>query len=188
MSSIFPEFYYKDSGAWSKINQFYYNDAGTWRELREAYYNDNGIWKRFFTNERIEITNQVASQTVNTVPGPATATASYTLTSTGVAQKVDGGASSDIAGEWYSQAPSVGIGADYEVRATQLNKTGGGTLTGTLNTWTSLNSNQSWSFSQTGTSTENFSSIDLLIEIRDSATTTVVTDAEITLSANLIGP
>lgn len=74
----------------------------------------------------------------------------------------------------------VGIGADFEIRAT---KTSGLTPSGSaLSTWLPLSADQSWYFSRTSTGT---SSCTLTIEIRDVATSTVQDSASYTISAEV---
>lgn len=187
MSNTFPEFYYRDSSVFNKINKMYYNDSGTWLELREVWYNDNGTWTRVFSNEAIVITNQTAFDDADTSGGSATAETSYSLASDGRARKNLG--VDVIPGEWYSNAPVTGFGADYEARATVTFDNGNGTLGGSpTGSWESLTSGLQWTLADTGNFVERTSIRDLLIEISDDGGTTVIASAEITLRTRLFGP
>ena len=67
------------------------------------------------------------------------------------------------ADKWFALAPSVGIGADYEIFA---ERTAGVLPTGTMDTWLALSSNRSWSVTQAGAG-ETSSTI--LVKIRTSS-------------------
>lgn len=64
---------------------------------------------------------------------------------------------------WFTLAPSVGIGADYEIFA---ERTAGALPTGTMDTWIALSSNRSWSVTQAGAGE---SSSTILVKIRTSS-------------------
>ena len=105
-----------------------------------------------------------------------TATATLTAESDGEVSGV--GSTGLTTPDWWSAAPDVGVGADYEIRATLLSGTT--PTSGTLGTWLSLSSNRSWSMVR---STDGTSSCSLTIEIRDTATSTVQGTATWSLSA-----
>lgn len=78
---------------------------------------------------------------------------------------------------WY-EPTTTGIGSDYQVRVTATGATGA--LTGTLNTYTTISSAQSWTLSSTGPD----ASVTLSVSVRDVATSTVQDTATITMSVS----
>lgn len=78
---------------------------------------------------------------------------------------------------WY-EPTTAGIGSDYQVRVTATGNTG--SLTGTLNSYTTITSAQSWVLSTTGAD----ASVTLSVSVRDVATSTVQDTATITMSVN----
>lgn len=114
----------------------------------------------------------ITNRTVN-VLGAGYQEAGYQLTNTGVVNELDNGAASFLESWLSSGSPS-----DYQVRVTDI----GGGLTGGSGTgsWLSLGTTRQWwvgeSFS--GSSISN----DILVEIRDVATSTVQDSATITLN------
>ena len=81
---------------------------------------------------------------------------------------------------WWTGAPDVGIGSNYEIRATVA--LGDTPTSGSLNTWLSLSVDRTWGLTRTVTGT---SSCQLTIEIRDANTLTVLDTATWVLTANL---
>ncbi len=84
--------------------------------------------------------------------------------------------------EWHTSSPTIGIGNDFQIRATLLSGTAP-TDGSPLNTWLTMNVNRSWgnSIFVVGTLTS-----DLQIDIRDVATMTIQDTGFITLIAQAI--
>lgn len=120
------------------------------------------------TYSPVTITDRTVS---HVVADPADATAAYTLTSGGLVQ--------DHTGATLETWLGSGAASNYEVRATV---TAGALSTGLTGSWLALSSNRTWTRSRTivGTGTAT-----LLIEIRDTATSTVQDSATISLEAEV---
>lgn len=105
----------------------------------------------------------------DTQVSPTDATATWTLNSTGTISS---------GGRWCNKTPPSG---KYEVRATTLS----GTLTsGTVGSWTSLNTNQSWTVSRI----VNVAGVNQwvgTIEIRDAVSLVVQDSTQLTLTAEV---
>lgn len=117
---------------------------------------------------------------------PSTATATYTLNSSGAAQATTVGDASNppqgttsYNGEWMLVPPN----SAYEARATL---TSGSIDTGTLNTWLALSTTRSWTVTVTaGAGSGNVNQqASLLIEIRDASTLLVLDSDDINLEAD----
>ncbi len=109
---------------------------------------------------------------------PAPAVASYTLGSNGVASTNQSPAIS--AGEWWSAGATVGIGAGYEVFATEIFNSGGVTLGGdSVDVWLSLSTDRTW----TVTAATGNGDISLRIMIKNTATGIIVNAGDITVAA-----
>jgi hypothetical protein len=129
----------------------------------------------FYGTSSVAVTLQNASASDITFGGVSVAslTAGTDGTSSG------SGNAGVTAPAWWSAAPDVGIGSDYEIRATLA--TGDAPTSGTLNTWLSLGTARTWSQSQ---AVDGQRSCTLTIEIRDSATQTVQGTATWSLSVD----
>ena len=120
------------------------------------------------------ITVQLHDQYIYKFVFGGTATASYTISSTGNVVGTPGGT---------LEAWLTGTGAsasNYEVMATRTS--GLGTLSGTLATWLNCGSDNGWSLSNSARD-NSVMTIVLSVQIRDVATHTVQASASITLSA-----
>lgn len=112
----------------------------------------------------------ISNQTVNSL-GPSPKTAKYELTNTGIA---NGYNSPRFIENWLSS----GFTSDYQVRVTDV----GGGLTGGsgTGTWLNLGTTRFWEITESasGASISN----EILVEIRDVATSTIQDSATITLN------
>lgn len=115
----------------------------------------------------VAISNVTAS---DIAPAPASATASYSLTSAGNLTYTGGG------GTWLS--PQVGMG-QFEVRATLVS---GSLTTGTTGSWLNLGTTRTWTVSRSG---EGVSAAVLTIEIRLASSGVVQDTATVTFSAEV---
>jgi hypothetical protein len=122
----------------------------------------------------------LANETVQDLGVNNPASAGYRLTSAGLIDVIPAG-SFVPAGAWI--APQIGMG-DYEARAT-VSSGSGGLLTGSATaTWLNLGTTRAWTLSN-GLSGV-FCDRVLTIEIRDVATSTVLTSAAITLQVEAL--
>ena len=113
------------------------------------------------------------------VTDPADTDLRYSLFLTGIAYRYVGGVNNAIANEWLLS----GNNSDYEVRATEISKTGTATETGTLNTWMVLSSDRTWRATKSsGTGAHEW---ELLIEIRLASTGQVLDSAHIILRGEI---
>lgn len=127
---------------------------------------------------------------VNPLAGGAISSTSYNdagntssitfLAGGGISASTDGLYPSDnISGQfWFAGGTPA---SEYEIRATSQSLVGTGSSSGTLGTWLSLLSNRGWS--ETKPSGNGGRTRTILFEIRDKATTTVVTSGTYTISA-----
>lgn len=194
------ETYKHDGVDWRLITDIQYtDDTLTDRSLTEMWYNDAGNWLKVFdkiASNAVSLVGRTITGTRNTSGGIGTAKSGYELTTDGIAQQLKNTSSgtdsltlSDLSGnDWWTGKPQVAIGSDYEVMATQISSSGAGSLVGTVGVWTLISSFQLWTWEVTGNNVEVFTTTDLLIEIRDLATSTLQDSATITLNANLFGP
>lgn len=104
-----------------------------------------------------------------------TSTASFTLSSGGTYSSV--GNAGAPSGTWQT---GTGTGSSYDARMTV---SGGGFTSGTTGSWVSLSSNRTWSLSTTSNA---FASATL--EIRDAATTTVLTSSSFYMDVSVGAP
>lgn len=129
------------------------------------------------TGAVVNITNQTASDTETAGLGATLALAGYNLTSTGTVQTIELFTVNDVE-DWVT--PTSAAGAAYQVRATV--SSGDTPNSGSaLNTWLTLGSDQVWYQSNNVPGTVRNGT--LLIEIRDTATSTVQDSATVTLTA-----
>lgn len=86
-------------------------------------------------------------------------------------------------GEWYPGGAAT-IGDDYDIRFTQTASSGGGTFTGTLNTWMQINADRVFTFSVSRNviGTSGVLTRTILVEIRRRSDNAVVVSASIDLS------
>lgn len=106
------------------------------------------------------------------------AIAEYGLDNDGTAYtQENSGASVDIPGEWWSKGSTSGLGASYEVRATETSGTVSG---GTVGTWQSLSSARAWWVTR---STAGSKTCTLTIEVRNATTLVVLDSCSVTLTA-----
>lgn len=165
-----------DAGTWRQITNVYVNDAGTWREATEIYVNDAGTWRRVH-GDTVDISNVTASSTKSAAAG--TATAQYALTSAGGVQGTQGTDTVVPISTWL--APQVNM-ANYECRMTTVS----GTVdSGTVGSWVSLASTQTWVKSRSSGGGAGTSSYTGTLEIRLASTGVVQDTATITISAIL---
>lgn len=194
------ETYKHDGTDWQLITAIQYtDDTLTDRSLTEMWYNDDGTWLQVFdtiASNAVSLDDKNVTSTRDTASGSGTATSTYQLTSDGIAQQhnninssTDTTATTNLSGDnWWTGKPSVAIGDDYEVMATQTGTSGAGTFTGTLGAWTSLSTLQDWELVDTGNFVERISSRTLTIEIRDTATMTIQDTATVVVRTVLFGP
>ena len=122
----------------------------------------------------VRITDQIVGAENKSGIG-GTTIAEYRLLASGVAEKTvfPTGAVVQIPGEWLLSGPA----SNYEAQGTFTNNTGG-TESGPT-TWTSLGTNQIWSFS----TTNNDASVDLTVEIRVAGGGSAIATALMTMTA-----
>lgn len=161
-----------DSAAWKETGYIKVWDGASWVNVTNAYTWNGSAWTKFFP--AVKITNQFAMNFALSGFG-GTATATYRLQSSGVAQTTNaGGTLTDITGEWL-----VGSGttSDYEVQGTWQ---GGGGTTGGPTGWVGLGTTRSYTL----TVTNNSAFQDLLVEIRIAASALVIATATITFDVD----
>lgn len=124
-----------DAGTRRQIIGIYVNDAGSARRIQEQWVNDAGTLRRVFLGDIIDIEITNASRSV---ASPSTATAIYSLLSTGDISTTLLGSGAADRGDWIS--PKIGM-ASYECRATLLT---GSLTSGTMGAWLSLSATRSW--------------------------------------------
>lgn len=81
-------------------------------------------------------------------------------------------------GEWWTTSPESGIGASYDVRATEL---AGNVSTGTVGSWLSLATTRTWTRTSGGLGEQE---VTLLMEVRRASDEVVLGSAEYTLNAS----
>lgn len=191
------EFHYNDAGTWRKLSEIHYFDdvIADWRELDAVWYNDAGVFRQVFTNKAVSLDNITANGTRNTSGGSGTATAAYQLQTDGTAATrtntnsgTDATTVTGISDNWWTGKPETSVGTDFEARATETGSSGGGTFTGTLDTWEAITVLREWKLADTCNNCEREESRTLLIEIRDVLTMTVQASAVISLRTQLFGP
>ena len=158
----------KKSGAWAAPGSVKLRKSGAWATAGFVKVMKSGAWVTVWP--LVLITNQ----TVNRIAYSATQ-ATYTVNTSGIIQKSEGGSTTTL--ETWLLAGSSG---DYEVRATVA---AGDTPAGSaLNTWLVLSSTRAWTLQDIvvgGLPLE----CDLFVEIRDVATSTVQSTANINISS-----
>jgi hypothetical protein len=123
----------------------------------------------------------ITAKTVQDIGANNPASAGYRLTNAGTVFLIPAGTPTGV-GAWIT--PQIGMG-DYEARATVSGGNGLGTLTGSATaTWLNLGTTRTWTLSS-GTSGLFCESV-LTVEIRDVATSTVLTSATITLQVEAL--
>ena len=181
---------YRDGSIDRFMTNIYYNDSGTWREMIEMYYNDNGTWRLVFQNAPVvSLDSATTVDGADTSSGSATATCVYNLTSDGLAQVTTASGLQRVSDNWWTAAPSTGIGSSYEARLTIDSTNGNGTFGGSgVSTWLALTGGLQWTLSDTGNNVERQATRQCTVEIRDTATSTVQATATINFNTLLFGP
>ena len=118
---------------------------------------------------------QLTDTSVNRTVAGGTAVATYRLDAAGTISKTVFGGGISVYETWLLS----GVNSDYQVRATLLS---GGPLSGTAGTWQACSTSRTWTVSD-AVADANEVAASVLIEIRDVATTTVLTSATIAMSA-----
>lgn len=155
-----------DSGTNRTVTSVTYGDAGTNRAIREIWYGDSGTNRLVFAS-----VNLLGLDPTDAVATPATATAIYSLTSTGFEQASD---HSD------SQWLTAGTASDYEARVTI---TAGTLSSGTDGVWLGLGTTRTWTKTR---SAVGISTCTVTVEIRIAATGAVVATQTVVFTAEVI--
>lgn len=154
------------SGAYKTVAAQYVGVGGAWKTVATEYVGVGGAWKLAFAAVNLQGLDPYDAQI-----SPNDASATYTLTNTGLEQ-----ATGLADGTWLT----AGSASSYEVRATLVS---GSLTSGTTGSWLSLASSHSWNVTRTlnlGGTTEAV----LTIEIRLGAA--VVATATVTISAEVV--
>lgn len=126
------------------------------------------------TVQRVAISNRTIT---DTVLSPTDADAGYLLSSTGQAVELRGAGTTNISNEWLR----LGSASAFDARATVLS----GTLSsGTAGSWLNLGTTRDWHRNRTSDAVGT-TSCQILVEIRDAASLTVLASATITLNATV---
>ena len=161
----------KKSGAWATPATMKRKAAGSWVDIATVKAKKAGSWVQVWP--MVAITNQSVSRVAST-----SLTATYTLNTSGIVQKTEGGSTTTL--ETWLQAGAAG---DYEVRATKLS---GDSPTGSaLATWLPLSSTQAWTLTDAVNDGIPLTCT-LTVEIRDTATSTVQDTASITITSERV--
>jgi hypothetical protein len=105
----------------------------------------------------------------------------------GTIEKNEGGAYSQINGSTDWIIPNAaGTKKTYHLRATQSAQTGGGALTGTLNTWLELITTREWYIERLGPQGPGVSTWDLNISISDDGGSTTLDTALFEFDSNIL--
>lgn len=158
---------YGDAGTNRAITSVTFGDAGTNRTITEIWYGDAGTNRLVFA-----AVDLLGLDPSNSAASPADASATYTLTSTGLEQATGSGSNT-----WLL----TGSASDYDVRAT-LNS--GALTSGTTGSWLNLGTTRAWNVTRTS-NVPGTDSANLTIEIRLTASGTVVATATVVFTAEV---
>jgi len=118
--------WFNDNGVARRRKQRWVNDAGTARRIKERWVNDNGVARCVW---RETIISLLSGTYTNPTPfGPG----AFSLQANGLIFYASG---SPTQTAWIT--PQIEM-ADYEVRATQVSRSGVGVFSGVLDNWLSL--------------------------------------------------
>jgi len=161
----------RKGGAWSGTGTVKVMKTGAWATAGFVKVRKAGAWVTVWPLTLI--TNQSVIRTASTATQ-----ATYTLNTSGIVQKSEGGTTTTLE-TWLL----AGASSDYEVRATVSSGT---TPTGSATaSWLSLSSTQAWTLQDAVVDGIPLTCV-LLVEIRDVATNTVQTSASITITSERV--
>jgi len=174
------------AGVWKDIDNCEVNVGGVWKQVTSIEVNVGGVWKQSWVNKVYNLDGQNISLT--DAPGPIL-TGIHINSDGTVDQRSDNNVSDNIvqidsATDWV--IPNSISATTHYVRATQNSQTGGGTLSGTLNTWLALSTDRFWTIERAAVAGTGSSIWSLDIEIAtDSGGTNVVATGTYVLTSTL---
>ena len=161
----------RKSGAWVAPSFVKRREAGSWTSVSTIKAKKSGAW------EQVWPLVSITDQNVNRIASTAL-TATYTVNTSGIVQKTEGGSTTTL--ETWLQ---VGASSAYEVRATLLS---GDTPTGSaLASWLALSTTRAWTL--TDAVNDGIAlTCTLTIEIRDVATGVVQDSCTVTITSERV--
>lgn len=161
----------KKSGAWTTPATMKRKSSGSWVDIAVVKAKKAGTWVQVWP--LVAITNQSVERFASSA-----LTASYTLNTSGIVQKTEGGSTTTLE-TWLL----VGASSGYEARATVLS---GDSPTGSaLATWLALSTTRAWTLTDAVNDGIPLT-CSLSVEIRDTATNTVQDTAIITITSERV--
>lgn len=165
------DFKAKHSGTW-KTGEPWAKHSGTWKAVQEIWRKESGSWVRIWQDFDADLSGLPASlRHIDISPNVAEVSLSIRANGTWNAS-----ANASYSGTWMVR----GVNSDFQVRVTKTSGTA--TPSGTLGSWLSLTSDRSWTLQKYGTGS---STCTILVEIRSSSTSEVLTSKSITLEATI---